>query len=166
MEDSLLLSLRLSFTLSISPSLSLFLFFSPNIFYFCLTISFTSHVIFSFFSPLYRAEVLLTHLPSESDEWMAFEMRALKEFSRIFPVEKKILERSYGEELEGAEDTEGKSKPVGVTVIVFVSEKMKLKITLLTNLSPLLSVPPLPSLIHSFTPILRSSHSRTPIRHR
>ena len=69
---------------------------------------------------------------------MAFEMRALKEFSRIFPVEKKILERSYGEELEGAEDTEGKSKPVGVTVIVFVSEKMELKITLLTNLSPLL----------------------------
>ena len=38
---------------------------------------------------------------------MAFEMRALKEFSRIFPVEKKVLEKSYGEELEGAEDTEG-----------------------------------------------------------
>ena len=38
---------------------------------------------------------------------MAYEMRALKEFTRIFPVEKNVLERLYGEELEGVEDADG-----------------------------------------------------------
>ena len=57
----------------------------------------------------FRAEVLLTHLPSEQDEWMAYEMRALKEFTRIFPVEKNVLEKLYGEELEGVEDADGKN---------------------------------------------------------
>ena len=52
----------------------------------------------------------MTHLPSEQDEWMAYEMRALKEFTRIFPVEKNVLEKLYGEELEGVEDADGKKR--------------------------------------------------------
>lgn len=35
-----------------------------------------------------------------------YEMRALKEFTRIFPPEKKIVEKAFGEELEG-DDEEG-----------------------------------------------------------
>ena len=52
----------------------------------------------------------MTHLPSEQDEWMAYEMRALKEFTRIFPVEKNVLEKLYGEELEGVEDADGNKR--------------------------------------------------------
>ena len=35
-----------------------------------------------------------------------YEMRALKEFTRIFPPEKKVIEKAFGEELEG-DDEEG-----------------------------------------------------------
>jgi hypothetical protein len=38
---------------------------------------------------------------------MQYEMRALKEFSRIFPPEKRIVDKAYGEDPEGDEDAEG-----------------------------------------------------------
>lgn len=37
----------------------------------------------------YRLEVLSSHLPLETDDWMAYEMKNLTEFTRIFPPQKK-----------------------------------------------------------------------------
>ena len=53
----------------------------------------------------YRTEVLHSQIPTEGDEWMAHEMRVLKEFTRIFPPEKKIPE---SEEMEGDDENDGK----------------------------------------------------------
>ena len=47
-----------------------------------------------------RAEVLQCHVPTEQDEWMQFETRALKEFTRIFPPEKKAIDKAFTEECE------------------------------------------------------------------
>ena len=52
----------------------------------------------------YRTEVLHSQIPTEGDEWMAHEMRVLKEFTRIFPPEKKIPE---SEEMEGDDENDG-----------------------------------------------------------
>ena len=55
-----------------------------------------------------RAEVLQCHVPTEQDEWMQFETRALKEFTRIFPPEKKAIDKAFTEECE-VEEEEGTS---------------------------------------------------------
>ena len=36
----------------------------------------------------YRNEILASHMPADTDEWMAYEMKTLKEFTRVFPPEK------------------------------------------------------------------------------
>ena len=50
--------------------------------------------------------MLQSHVPTEQDEWMHFETRALKEFTRIFPPEKKAVDRAFTEECE-VEEEEG-----------------------------------------------------------
>jgi hypothetical protein len=52
----------------------------------------------------YRLEVLSSHLPSETDEWMAYEMKSLTEFTRIFPPQKKTRDV---EALEAEDDNDG-----------------------------------------------------------
>ena len=48
--------------------------------------------------------MLQCHVPTEQDEWMQFETRALKEFTRIFPPEKKAVDKAFTEECEVEED--------------------------------------------------------------
>ena len=43
-------------------------------------------------------------MPTEQDEWMQFEMRALKEFTRIFPPEKIATDKNFAEECEVDEE--------------------------------------------------------------
>jgi hypothetical protein len=50
--------------------------------------------------------VLSIHVPTEDDEWMQFEMKILKEFTRIFPPEKRE-EKMFTEEPDGGDEEEG-----------------------------------------------------------
>lgn len=63
----------------------------------------------------YREEIIATHVPTEEDEWMRFEMKHLTQFTRIFPAlvtdaESKKEGRSDGKQLSEAEAAELEAK--------------------------------------------------------
>ena len=64
---------------------------------------------------LFRTEVLLSQIPLGIDEWMVYEMKALSEFTRIFPPEEKIRDL---EDVNGGDD-ENDGKKIHIMIVCY-----------------------------------------------
>ena len=62
---------------------------------------------------LFRTEVLLSQIPLGIDEWMVYEMKALSEFTRIFPPEEKVRDL---EDVNGGDD-ENDGKKILIMIV-------------------------------------------------